>query len=139
MQTVQKSIRIPINIFKEIESLSAQTGRDFSTTTKHLLEEAVKMRRVPGIVFTEGIKGRRAKVAGTGSEVWEIIAAYKGLEMNFNRLKKAYHWLTDQQLKSAISYYDVFTEEIESLIQQNESWTKETVFQQYPFLARSDT
>ncbi len=36
---------------------------------KELLEGAIKMHRCPGIVFTEGVSARRARIAGTGIEV----------------------------------------------------------------------
>jgi len=99
-----------------------------------LLEEAVKIHRCPGIIFTEGVKGRRARVAGTGIEVWEIIATYKSLGKNLHRLHRAYHWLTDQQLKSALGYYKAYPEEIDRLIAVNENWTPERIHKRHPFL-----
>ena len=45
-------------------------------TTKELSEEE-KMRRVPGILFVDGATGRRARVQGTGLEVFEIIHGYE--------------------------------------------------------------
>ena len=120
MKGVQKSLRLPEETLKEIEELSAETGRDFSTITKDLLTEAIKMRRCPGIMFGEGVSGRRAKVAGTGIEVWEIIAAYKSVGNDLKRLKKAYHWLSQEQVKAALSYYSAYPEEIDRLIDRNE-------------------
>ena len=73
MPGIQKSLRLPEKTLREIEQLAKETGRDFSTITKDLLMEAIKMRRCPGIIFAEGVSGRRAKVGGTGIEVWEII------------------------------------------------------------------
>ena len=78
------------------------------SVANELLEEAVKIHRCPGIIFTEGVKGRRARVAGTGIEVWEIIATYKSVGENLRRLRQAYHRLTDQQLKSALGYYKAY-------------------------------
>jgi uncharacterized protein (DUF433 family) len=73
-------------------------------------------------------------VAGTGVEVREIIATYKNVGKNVRRLSQAYHWLTDQQLKSALGYYKVYPEEIDRLIAVNEGWTSERVHKRYPFL-----
>ncbi|MBW2644555.1 MAG: DUF433 domain-containing protein [Deltaproteobacteria bacterium] len=92
------------------------------------------MRRCPGIVFTDGVTGRKARVAGTGLEVWEIIATYIGVKQNVKRLQKAYHWLTEQQLRAAIGYYTVYCEEIDQQIKQNESWSKDTIIENYPHL-----
>ena len=134
MKGVQKSLRLPEETLKEIEELSAETGQDFSTTTKDLLTEAIKMRRCPAIIFGEGVSGRRAKVAGTGIEVWEIIAGYKSVGKNIKRLKKAYHWLSQEQVKAALSYYSVYPKEIDRLIERNQSWTEKKIQERHPFM-----
>jgi uncharacterized protein (DUF433 family) len=135
MKGVQKSLRLPEETLREIEELSAETGQDFSTITKDLLTEAIKMRRCPGISFGEGVSGRRAKVAGTGIEVWEIIAAYKSVGKDLKKLKKAYHWLSQEQVKAVLSYYSAYPEEIDRLIERNESWTKKKIQERHPLMS----
>ncbi len=134
MGAIQKSLRIPQKTVEEIERIARESGQAFSSITKDLLAEAIKMRRCPGIVFTDGVTGRKARVAGTGLEVWEIIATYIGVKQNVERLQKAYHWLTEQQLRAAIGYYTVYREEIDHQIKQNESWSKDTIIENYPHL-----
>ncbi len=138
VQTVQKSLRIPRETFDDIEKIASETGRKFSSIAKDLLAEAVKMRRCPGIVFVNGVRGRKAKIAGTGLDVWEIIATYISVNNNFPRLRKAYHWLSDQQLQAAIGYYTAYRDEIDRLIEQNESWNRKAVVDHYPFLDQGD-
>ena len=138
MGAVQKSLRIPQGTFKEIERIARETGRDFSSIAKDLLGEAIKMRRCPGIVFADGVSGRRARVAGTGLEVWEVISTYRSVDKDFSRLQKAYHWLTEQQLRTTIGYYTAYREEIDELITLNESWSEETVTQRFPFLKSNE-
>lgn len=138
MSAVQKSLRIPQETLEEIERIARESGRDFSSIAKDLLTEAIKMRRCPGIVFADGVSGRRARVAGTGLEVWEIITNYKSVNQDFERLQKAYHWLTEQQLRAAIGYHIAYHEEIDHQIERNESWTKEAVVKHYPYLRRGD-
>jgi hypothetical protein len=91
MATVQKSIRLPKEAVKEIEALASVAGRDFSGIARDLLIEAVKIRRCPGVTFADGPTGRRAKIAGTGIDIWEFIATFKGLGENYDKLKKTYH------------------------------------------------
>ena len=136
MPTIQKSIRIQEKTLKEIEQISRDSGKEFSAVANELLEEAVRMKRCPGITFTEGTTGRRARIAGTGIEVWEVIATYKGIAEDFARLRQAYHWLTEQQLRAAVGYYMVYKEEIDRLIKQNEGLTKEHMRKRYPFLIK---
>jgi len=135
MPGVQKSIRLPEETMKEIEQMVKETGEDFSTITKDLLAEAIKMRRCPGILFAEGTRGRRARVAGTGMEVWEIIATYRSVKQDLKRLKKAYHWLTQEQLRAALSYYEVYPREIDQQIEHNERWTAERIKERLPLMS----
>ncbi|OGW15629.1 MAG: hypothetical protein A2035_02860 [Nitrospirae bacterium GWA2_42_11] len=134
MPTVQKSLRVPEEINKKIEELARISGKDFTTVANELLEEAIKAHQCPGIVFTEGTSGKRARMGGSGIEVWEVIAAYKSVGEDFKRLSKSYHWLTEQQLKSAIGYYILYRKEIDAIIAENERFTPDTVRKKYPFL-----
>ena len=136
MRAIQKSLRIPEKTVKEIEQLALESECDFSSIANDLLTESVRMRRCPGIIFAEGVTGRRARVAGTGLEVWEVISTYKGLNRDFKRFKKTYHWLSEQQLKAAIGYYEVYRDEIEFQIKRNESWSKEALLERHPFLGK---
>jgi|SRR5215471_602627 len=132
--TVTKSLRIPKETVKEIER--AARGRDFSATANELLSEALKMRRCPGILFADGATGRRARIAGTGLDVWEVIATYRSLGNKLKRLGAAYPQLDEAKLRAALSYYDCYPEEIEERISENEAWKPQTLRKRYPFTAR---
>jgi uncharacterized protein (DUF433 family) len=75
---------------------------------------------IPGIVYFHSVNGERARIEGSGIEVWEIIAEYNSLRKTFKRLQWAFHWLTEQQLKAALRYYLSHREEIDKLIAENE-------------------
>lgn len=132
MAGIQKSLRFPPETLREIEQMAEETGLDFSGVTLDLLSDAIRMRRCPGIVMAEGVSGRRARVAGTGIEVWEILADYESLNQDFSRLQKAFHWLTGDQLRSALGYYEAYPEEIDGLIARNQGWTRETLKRRHP-------
>ena len=133
MPGIQKSVRIPEDTLKEIEELARETGRDFSSVAKDLLKEAIKMRRCPGIVFAEGATGRRARVAGTGLEVWEVISTYTSVKQDAKRLQKAYHWLSHEQLRAALAYYAAYPKEIDELTERNASWDEQKLKSRHPF------
>ena len=135
MPNIQKSIRLPADAVKEIEALASGTGKDFSGIARDLLVEAVKMRRCPGIIFADGPTGRRARIAGTGIDVWELMATFKGLDENYDKLKKAYHWLGDPQIRAALSYYALYPDDIEEKIARNENITQQQVLKRFPFLS----
>jgi uncharacterized protein (DUF433 family) len=136
MSSIQKSLRLPEETVKEVESLASSTGKDFSGLARDLLEEAVKLRRCPGITFADGPAGRRARIAGTGIEVWELIAVFKGLEEDYEKLKEAYHWLSEQQIRAALSFYALYPKEIDTRIESNKEMTEEKVRKRFPFLSK---
>ncbi len=134
MRTVQKSLRIPYDIANTIKDMADAIDRDFSTVVNELLTEAVKIRRCPGILFADGPSGRRAILAGTGLDVWEVIATYKSLDRDVAHLRGAYHWLSEAQLRAALGYYAAYPDEIERQIARNDAWTKEGLARQHPSL-----
>ena len=95
--------------------------------------EAEKMQRVPGIVFTDSLSGRVARVGGTGLEVWEVILNYRAVGEDWNELKECFHWLPDEQLRAAVAYYEAYPDEINALLEENASFTPDYVYTKYPF------
>jgi uncharacterized protein (DUF433 family) len=110
MPSVQKSLRIPDEVAKIIQEQAESSGRDFSTVANELLAEAVRINRCPGIVFADGPAGRRARIAGTGLDVWEVISTYKSLNHDDARLRGAYDWLSEPQLRSALAYFGLYSD-----------------------------
>jgi len=139
MSSIQKCIRLPERTVIEIESMASVAGKDFSGLARDLLVEAVKMKNCPGIIFADGPTGRRARIAGTGIDVWEFIATFKGLNENYDKLKRAYDWLSENQLRSALSYSALYPEEIGNWLERNQDLTLEKVVKRFPFLATKAT
>jgi uncharacterized protein (DUF433 family) len=90
---------------------------------------------VPGIVFTDGPAGRRATIAGTGLDVWEVIATWKEVGERWEVLRQSYDWLTDSQLRSAIAYYEAAPGEIDARLSTEQHWTPERVLSELPHLS----
>ena len=130
----QRSVRLVEQVNEAVESLARRTSRDFSSVVNELLDEALKMRRIPGIVFVDSPRGRVAKVAGTGLAVYEMVRAFRSVGSDGDRLREAYHWLTDLQLRSALAYAEAYPAEIEHDLSVDEAWSPERVWQTYPFM-----
>lgn len=129
------TIRIPDATRAVIEEVARRGGRDFSSVANEMLTEAVKMRRVPGIVFADSPVGRVARVAGTGIEVFEILATFRGLSEDWDQLKQAYHWLSEQQLRAALAYAKAYPDEIDGQLAANDRWRPDDLWTTYPFMA----
>lgn len=130
-----RGIRLASALEREIEQEAEYRGQSFSALTSELLKEAVRMRRAPGIVFTDGAAGRRATIAGSGLDVWEVIATFKQLGNNPAALREHYSWLTELQLRAALSYYAQYPQEIDARLEREEDWTPERLYERFPFLA----
>jgi uncharacterized protein (DUF433 family) len=82
---------------------------------------------VPGIVFGDGPTGRRAVVAGSGIDVWEVVATWQEVGRTFENLRRNYDWLSEEQLGAALRYYHLYPEEIEARLERELQWTPETI------------
>lgn len=136
MARMPKTIRLPKALEDDLESEFARRGvKEWSAGVVGLLEEAIRMRRVPGIIFTDSISGRRPVLAGTGLDIWEVIATWKQLGRDESQLGRAYHWLSPALLRVALAYYLLYPQEIDDRIALEESWTPERIRRELPFAA----
>ena len=110
------NVELPDQIAGVVEETARARGQDSSTLVAELATEAMKMRLVPGIVFADGAAGRRARVEGTGIEVFEIVQAYLAAECNREDLGLAFHWLKPRQIDAALAYYRQFPDDVEPFL-----------------------
>lgn len=128
------TIRLSAEVREAIKEIMRRTGRDFSSVAHQMLEEAIKMRRIPGIFYTDTPSGRHAHIGGTGLGVWEIIRLYRQENNNWEELRATFDWLSEQQLRTALAYAEAYPEEIDSRIADEDQWTPEAVYAKYPFM-----
>lgn len=76
--------------------------------------EEERMAGHPGIIFADGPLGRRARVAGSGIDVFEVIKAYHDFGNDRQVLVAEYDWLKADQLDAALCYYAAYPEEIDA-------------------------
>jgi hypothetical protein len=67
---------------------AAHPGLSLSSAANQLVDEGLRMREHPGIVFRDGVTGRRAGLA-RGPDVWEVIRAVKGARVHNPKLSEA--------------------------------------------------
>lgn len=131
MGAVAHSLRV---LDDEIQREIRRRGtREWSSGVLTLLDEAVRSSRAPGIVFVDGRGGRRAAVAFSGLEVWEIIATWKEGGEAWDALAAAYPELSELQLRAAVNYYRLYPAEIDSRLELEAEWTPERLACEMPF------
>lgn len=89
--------------------------------TAELVDEAERMRRIPGIYFATEASGRTAKIAGTGLGVWEVISGCRERPLTAQQLARRFDWLTPAQLEAALAYYAAYPGEIDAEIAENDA------------------
>jgi hypothetical protein len=116
------SFRLPTDLLARLEAEAAAAGVTVSGLVTALLEEGLKVRRFPGVVFREGPAGRRAGLV-SGPDVWEVVrdvraAAGRG-EAKIRRVA-AEAGLAESQVRLAVDYYAAFPEEIDARLAAEE-------------------
>ncbi len=107
-----------------LEQLKTEAGaRNVSTSAfaEELIEEGLRTRRHPMIVFRDGPSGRRAGLIG-GPDVWEVVGGLVGGDVPpEDRITRAaeHLGLSRQQIDAVLDYYADFTTEIDEEIAEN--------------------
>jgi len=112
------SLRLRQPVEEAIRRLARQVRRPVAQVINDLLDEALRSRRFPGVVFVEGPAGRRAHLAGTGLDLWEIVELVReygtpeAVMRDFPRLTRA-------AVLTATAYAEEYHEEVEVFLEMN--------------------
>jgi uncharacterized protein (DUF433 family) len=89
------------------------------TLAQRYVEEGLRMDEHPLIRFADGPAGRRARLVGTGKDVWEVIATVRD---NGGDAAEAARYLEIPLavVQAAITYYGAYQDEIDQWIDANE-------------------
>jgi uncharacterized protein (DUF433 family) len=113
-------IEIPDELAAAVAEIAERSGQDAEHLVTEMVTEAIKMRRVPGIVFADGATGRRARVGGTRIPVYEMMEYYEYVGRDREELRKGFNWLDPRQIDAAIAYYETYPEDITPLMKTEE-------------------
>ena len=109
------SLRLSNETDRLITAEAKRTKRSKGSVVEALAEEALKARLVPGIAFRGDDYNRRAWLIGTSLDIWQVVEAYKDYDEDFERAV-AETDLTERELRTAVSYYERFPQEIDEFI-----------------------
>jgi len=127
-------VRINPDALEQVREISRRTDRSVGQVLSALVDEAVRVRRCPGIIFTDGPTGRRATVAGSGVDVWEIIRLSKAGGSR-RQMARALPRLSPGQIDAALTYYACFPDEINRCIEENDA-PFATIQRRSPFIKK---
>jgi uncharacterized protein (DUF433 family) len=89
------------------------------TLAQRYVEEGLRMDEHPLVRFADGPAGRRARLVGTGKDVWEVIGVVRD---NGGDAAESARYLEIPLglVQAAITYYGAYTAEIDQQIEANE-------------------
>jgi len=112
------SMRVNESTQARLNLRAERNGTAPRTLAQRYLEEGLRMDEHPLVIFADGPAGRRARLAGTGADIWEVIATVK--DNNGSEEDAAdYLALTPILVNAAVAYYGSYSDEIDSLIERN--------------------
>ncbi len=135
-KSVPLSIRLSRESYEQARELARRLSRPLGSVVAELAEEALRMRRFPGIVFAGPPGNRRARIAGTGPDVWEVVFVHRSCGEDPERTLQVLGQLSHRQLETALRYYHAHREEIDRLIAENER-PKDVWEQLYPHVSHT--
>jgi uncharacterized protein (DUF433 family) len=89
------------------------------TLAQRYIEEGLRMDEHPLVRFAEGPAGRRARLVGTGKDVWEVIATVRDNGGDAAETAR-YLEIPLGLVQAAITYYGAYRDEIDQWIETNE-------------------
>jgi uncharacterized protein (DUF433 family) len=118
-QRQHRSFRFPEGTLERLDARARQIRDTRTALAERYVDEGLRMDEHPGIGFVDGPAGRRAVLAGSGLDVWEVIGT---LRQNRNSLDATARYLERPvaTLRPAVRYYAAFPDEIDDRIALNE-------------------
>ena len=111
------SVRFSLATDRVIADEARRTRRSKSAVVESLTEEAVRVRRFPGLGFRGDDSRRCAWVIGSGLDVWEICEMLEDFG-TVERLVQETH-LSEREVRLASTYREAYPEEISDAIAEN--------------------
>jgi uncharacterized protein (DUF433 family) len=113
------SLRLAESAIERLHARARRANTPARTLAQRYVEEGLRMDEHPLVRFVDGSAGRRARVAGTGVDVWEVIAAVRDNGGDVGRAAE-YLDLPIGLIQGAVTYYGAHPDEIDEWIELNE-------------------
>ena len=87
--------------------------------TKPKYSSAIAITQVPGIIYSP--LEHRARIQGTGIEVFEIVYVYRSVGRSWEHLQRAFNWLTPEQLRATLTFAEKNPEFVNAELEQQDA------------------
>jgi uncharacterized protein (DUF433 family) len=112
------SLRLPAATVERLGARAARRQMAPRTLAQRYIEEGLRMDDHALVRFFDGATGRRARLVGTGLDVWEVIAVVRDNDGDVHATAD-YLEISLGLVQAAVAYYGVFRLEIDESIELN--------------------
>jgi uncharacterized protein (DUF433 family) len=116
----QFSVRVAAGTFDELERRAHERGVARNALAARYIAEGVKTDEHPEIAFRDGALGRRAILAGTRLDVWQVIDTVRN-SGNSTQEAASYLGLPPSRVEAAVNYYAVYRDEVDEIAAREHS------------------
>jgi len=110
-----RSFRLAQNVVDRLDRYATSVGSNRNTVAERFLEEALRLVEHPGIVFRDGPAGRRAGLAASGLDVWEVVETVSDNDSSIAGAAD-YLEISPRLVATAMRYYAAYADEIDDWI-----------------------
>jgi hypothetical protein len=114
-----RSFRLDPALLERLEQGAQQRGMTVTALVERYLDEGLRQDDHRGILFVDEAAGRRARVGGTGLDVWEVMSVVKANNGSIAE-SASYLEVPERVIAAATGYYAEYTYEIDAWIAEND-------------------
>jgi len=112
------SLRVTESTDFRLKALAKRAGIAPRTLAQRYVEEGLRMDEHPMIYFADGPAGRRARVHGTGADVWELIETVRDNDGDVAEAAACLE-IPVGVVQAAVAYYGAYPSEVDERIEGN--------------------
>jgi hypothetical protein len=125
------SMRLPVESGKRLKRIANRHGWTPSDASARLVEEGLRRSEFAFIDFRDSPAGRQAYVQGSTLAVWEVVLLARSYRGDLPAVAKHLKW-PEAKVRAAVHYAEVFQEEIEQAIAENDTADFKTLKRMMP-------
>src|ERR1035437_7679723 len=125
------SMRLPVESGRRLKRMANRHGWTPSDASARLVEEGLRRSEFAFLDFRDSAAGRQAYIQGSTLAVWEIMLLVRSYQGNVPAVARHLRW-PEAKVRAAVNYAEVFPEEIEEAMSENDAADFETLIRMLP-------
>ncbi|MEX2644901.1 MAG: hypothetical protein WD249_01435 [Gaiellaceae bacterium] len=116
-KSVHRSLRLGSSLVASLLRRADEAGESANRLAERYIDEGLRRDEHPLIGFRDGAGGRRAALAGTRLDVWQVIETLRSSD-NSAAETAAYLEIPEAWVRAAARYYGAYGEEVDEFAER---------------------